>query len=64
VAAQPERLWTEDELAQRWQVSRRTLRNWRWLGTGPKAIKVGRNALYPESEVIRWEKRQPRAGRA
>jgi hypothetical protein len=60
VAAQPERLWTEDELAQRWRLSPRTLRNWRYLRTGPKAVKVGRSALYPESEVLRWERAQPR----
>jgi predicted DNA-binding transcriptional regulator AlpA len=60
VAAQPERLWTEDELAQRWQLSPRTLRNWRYLGTGPRAIKVGRSALYPEAEILKWERAQPR----
>ena len=59
MAAQPERLWSEEELAQRWHMSPRTLRNWRYLRTGPRAVKVGRNALYPESEVIRWERAQP-----
>ena len=50
-----ERLWTEDELAARYQMAPATLRNWRSLGIGPRAIKVGRRALYPESEVARWE---------
>ena len=50
-----ERLWTDEELAERYGLSRLTLRNWRSLGTGPRAIKVGRRALYPESEVARFE---------
>ena len=61
MAAPAERLWTEAEVAERWALSPRTLRNWRYLRTGPKAIKVGRNPLYPESEIVRWEKRQPRS---
>ena len=50
-----ERLWTEAELAQRYDMSPGTLKKWRCLGIGPRAIKVGRRALYPESEVARWE---------
>lgn len=50
-----ERLWTAAELAERYGISPLTLRNWRYLGIGPRPIKVGRNALYPESEVARWE---------
>jgi predicted DNA-binding transcriptional regulator AlpA len=50
-----ERLWTTAELAERYGMSPLTLRNWRCAGIGPRSIKVGRNALYPESEVARWE---------
>ena len=42
-----ERLWTEAELAQRYDMSPGTLKKWRCLGIGPRAIKVGRRALYP-----------------
>jgi transcriptional regulator with XRE-family HTH domain len=50
-----ERLWTAEELAERYGMSPNTLRNWRCAGIGPRAIKVGRRALDPESEVARWE---------
>jgi hypothetical protein len=50
-----ERLWTEAELAERYAMSPNTLKKWRCIGIGPRAIKVGRRALYPESEVARWE---------
>ena len=33
-----------------------TLRNWRYLGIGPRSIKAGRRVLYPESELARWER--------
>ncbi len=50
-----ERLWTDAQLAERYGLSPLTLRNWRSLGIGPRAIKVGRRALYPDSEVSRFE---------
>jgi predicted DNA-binding transcriptional regulator AlpA len=50
-----DRLWTESEVAERYSLSPLTLRSWRSRGTGPRAIKVGRRALYPESELARWE---------
>lgn len=58
--AAPDRLWTEAELAARYGLSPRTLRNWRAAGTGPRFIKVGRRVLYPEPEVARWEANRPR----
>jgi Helix-turn-helix domain len=54
-AALEERLWSEDELAARYKLSPATLRTWRSRGRGPKFIKVGHRALYPETEVARWE---------
>src|SRR5260370_17007631 len=50
-----ERLWTEAELADRYSLSPATLRTWRSRGLGPRFIKVGHRALYPESHVARWE---------
>ncbi len=55
-----ERLWTDAELAERYQLSTLTLRNWRSLGIGPRAIKVGRRALYRDSEVARFEANRER----
>jgi hypothetical protein len=51
-----ERLWSERELAERWHMAAATLRKWRCYGTGPKYIKIARRPLYPESELIRWER--------
>lgn len=50
-----ERLWKTGELAERYGMSPLTLRKWRYLGIGPRAIIVAGRALYPESEVARWE---------
>lgn len=55
-----ERLWTTAELAQRYGLSPATLKSWRNRGRGPRFIKVGHRALYPETEVARWEAAQRR----
>ncbi|HEY2176009.1 MAG TPA: helix-turn-helix domain-containing protein [Mycobacteriales bacterium] len=31
-----------------------TLRQWRYVGTGPKAYRVGRHLRYSPAEVNRW----------
>lgn len=31
----------QQELAERWKLSPRTLERWRWLGTGPLYHKIG-----------------------
>ena len=42
---------TEQQLATRWQMSVRTLQNWRWQGRGPRYLKIGARVLYPLEEV-------------
>lgn len=42
---------TEQQLAARWQMSVRTLQNWRWQGRGPRYLKIGARVLYPVEEV-------------
>jgi hypothetical protein len=59
-----EKLWTPAELAERWHMSVLTLRDWRTQRTGPRAIHIGGRALYPESEVARFEASRPRTGTA
>jgi predicted DNA-binding transcriptional regulator AlpA len=49
-----EPIYTTDELAQRLRQSAATLRYWRYIGYGPKAIRMGRRVVYAESEVLRW----------
>jgi hypothetical protein len=48
-------LFTQDQLADRWQISPRTLEQWRWLGKGPKFMKVGARVLYREPDVTDYE---------
>jgi DNA-binding transcriptional MerR regulator len=56
------RLWTPAQVAERYQLSERTLANWRSLGLGPPYIKAGRSVLYRETELARWEQTRSQAG--
>lgn len=57
-AAPFERLWTADEVAEYLQVPRATLYQWRYLGIGPKAGRVGRHLRYDPIEVRTWFRSQ------
>jgi hypothetical protein len=50
--------FTQEQLAQRWYLSPRTLEQWRWLGKGPKFLKIGARVLYREEDVEAWEAAQ------
>ena len=43
------------DLARRWQVSPRTLERWRWLGQGPRHIKIGARVVYRLEDVEAYE---------
>ena len=45
----------QNEVAKRWHISPRTLEQWRWLGNGPRYVKIGARVLYPESEIEAFE---------
>jgi predicted site-specific integrase-resolvase len=47
-------------LAERWGVSQRTLERWRWLGFGPRYIKIGGRVVYRVDEIEAFEQRQTR----
>lgn len=49
---------TQDQLAARWHISPRTLEQWRWLGKGPKFIKIGARVLYDEDIIDDYEDEQ------
>ena len=49
---------TQDQLAVRWHISPRTLEQWRWLGKGPRFLKISARVLYREEDVIAWESEQ------
>ena len=46
---------TQEQLAERWHISPRTLEQWRWLGKGPRFLKIGARVLYDEVEVEAFE---------
>ncbi len=49
---------TQEQLADRWLISPRTLEQWRWLGKGPKFLKIGARVLYREEDVDAYEAAQ------
>jgi len=49
---------TQEQLADRWHMSPRTLEQWRWLGKGPKFLKIGARVLYREQDVDAYEAAQ------
>lgn len=50
----PPRL-TEDELAQHWRLTRRTLQRWRAAGKGPAWMRLGGRVLYRLEDVRAFE---------
>jgi DNA-binding transcriptional regulator YiaG len=49
-------LLTEQELAERWRMSIRTLQGWRQRKTGPNFIKIrGQAVRYPMDDVLAYE---------
>lgn len=61
VTPENDRLLTQDELAARWQVTPRTLQNWRKANKGPKHIVMG-TVRYALSEVVKYEQENMQAG--
>ena len=41
----------QKQLAERWGVSPKTLERWRWLGQGPKFLKLGGRILYRLEDI-------------
>lgn len=49
-----DRLWTAEETAAYLQIPKATLYQWRYLGIGPKAGRVGRHLRYDPEDVKAW----------
>ena len=47
-------LWTTEETALYLRIPKATLYQWRYLGIGPKAGRVGRHLRYDPQEVRAW----------
>jgi excisionase family DNA binding protein len=57
-----ERYLTEIEVAERTQISLKTLRRWLLERRGPAYRKFGSLVRYGEEELMQWEQAQPRGG--
>ena len=53
-----DRLWTAEDTAAYLQIPKATLYQWRYLGIGPKAGRVGRHLRYDPEDVKAWFRRQ------
>jgi predicted site-specific integrase-resolvase len=51
---------TQGQLADRWQISPRTLERWRWAGEGPRFLKLGGRVIYRIEDVEVYEAQQLR----
>jgi excisionase family DNA binding protein len=51
-------LKTTEELSRQLKVSIPTLRRWRAEGKGPRALKIGRQVRYRESDIEAFLQRQ------
>ncbi len=50
------RVLNENELAQRWGVSPKTLQRWRSEGRGPRYLKLSKRVSYPLEAVLDFER--------
>jgi hypothetical protein len=51
---------TPDALASRWNLTSKTLTQWRWNGKGPSFLKIGHRVLYRVEDIEQFEKQQVR----
>jgi predicted DNA-binding transcriptional regulator AlpA len=49
-----DRLMTEIETGALTRTTPRTLKAWRYLGTGPRFFKIGRSVRYSKQAVLAW----------
>ena len=50
-----EQFLNQARLANRWQISPRTLERWRWKGEGPAFVKIGGRVVYRLEEIEAYE---------
>ena len=48
------------DLAARWRISPRTLERWRWIGDGPRFMKLGGRVIYRVEDVRAFEQQELR----
>jgi len=47
---------TVEDVAAHFKVPPKTVHTWRYQGTGPRGVKIGRHVRFRQSEVRRWER--------
>ncbi len=52
--ADVEPLLSTDEVSRVLVIPAGTLANWRWMGTGPLFLRVGRHVRYRRTDVEAW----------
>lgn len=52
------------DLSRRWCMSPRTLERWRWLGQGPRYLKIGGRVVYRLQDIEAFEAEQLRESTA
>jgi predicted site-specific integrase-resolvase len=55
---------TPEQVAQRYQVSPDTLKEWRYKGTGPTFLRLGKRVRYREVDLEVWEREREGGGDA
>lgn len=45
----------QSDLSKRWQISPRTLEQWRWQGRGPRFLKIGGRVIYRLQDIEDFE---------
>ena len=50
----------QNELAERLNISARTLERWRWVGEGPRFLKLGGRVVYRLEDIEAYEAEQVR----
>ncbi len=58
---QPIKHLNQVEVALRWSLSPRTLERWRWIGQGPRFLKVGGRVVYRLADIEAFEAEQLRS---
>ena len=47
----------QQQLADRWDLSQRTLERWRVIGQGPHFIKIGGRVVYRMEDILEYERK-------
>jgi predicted site-specific integrase-resolvase len=55
---------TPEQVAERYQVSPDSLKEWRYKGVGPKYLRIGKRVRNREADLLQWEQERETDNRA